>query len=76
MFNRKKTEFIKVKTDRRQKHYEIYEGDEVAMTIYGRYEGGTLKTMSGSYFLLPAGKHIIDPDIVIERLQPRKGKHA
>lgn len=75
MFSRKKAkEEIAKMPSRKQTHYDVAEGDEVAITIYGRYENGTVKTMTNSYFIV--SRYITDPDITMKKISTRRGKHA
>lgn len=75
MFNRKNAKDKLAKfPSRKQTHYDVAEGDAVELTLYGTYENGTVKTFGGSYFIV--SKFIADNDVVMKKLQPRKGKHA
>lgn len=74
MFNRKQAKEELVKRSRKQTHYDVSDGDDVEVRLYGTYENGVLRTLGGSYFII--SKFVADPDLVMKRLEKRKGKHA
>ena len=74
MFNRKATKEKLAKSSRKQTHYDVKEGDAVELRLYGTYESGMLKTPNGSYFIVST--FITDPDIVLKKYEPKKGKHS
>ncbi len=76
LINRKKINKMLADTNHKQIKYDVSEGDDVVLTIHGTIINGVIKTNSGSYFLLPGGNHITDPDVFVKKFEPRKGKHA
>lgn len=74
MFNRKKVKEKLAKSSRKLTHYNIKNGDEVELRLYGTYENGTLKTPNGSYFI--ASTFVTDPDLIMKKYEPKKGKHV
>jgi len=76
VFNRKKAkeEVAKIPS-RKQTNYYIQNGDEVVLTMYGRYENGMVTTTGDSYFTISVPV-ISDPDITITKLITKIGKHA
>lgn len=74
MFNRKRVKEELAKASRKKTHYEVSPGDEVALTIYGVFQDGMVKTPQGSYFI--TSLYAADPDVNMKKYESKVGKHV
>jgi hypothetical protein len=66
----------KTRYKREAAEYNVQAGDIVELTLIGRFDGATVKTITGSKFLLPQGTRQIDPDVLMTKFEQKKGRHG